>query len=81
MSERTTQHRARSIKPNRPSRQGTHAADLQADRDGLRDRETRRQMIAEAAYYRAEHRHFEPGLDMEDWVEAEQQIDAAMSRP
>lgn len=37
--------------------------------------ELRAQMIAEAAYYRAESRGFEPGRDLEDWLEAEAQID------
>jgi hypothetical protein len=28
-------------------------------------------MIAEAAYYRAEKRHFAPGQELDDWLEAE----------
>lgn len=32
------------------------------------------QMIAEAAYYRAEKRNFEPGYELQDWLEAEQAI-------
>jgi hypothetical protein len=43
------------------------------------DLETRRRMVAEAAYYLAERRRFEPGLDMDDWVEAERQIETAVS--
>lgn len=35
--------------------------------------ETRRQ-IAEAAYYRAKERGFEPGHELEDWIEAESEI-------
>ena len=31
-------------------------------------------MIATAAYYIAEHRDFEPGHELEDWLEAERQI-------
>ncbi|MBK6396063.1 MAG: DUF2934 domain-containing protein [Betaproteobacteria bacterium] len=34
----------------------------------------RRQMVAEAAYYRAERRGFAPGSEVEDWLEAEAQI-------
>lgn len=30
--------------------------------------------IAEAAYYKAEQRGFEPGHDLGDWLEAEQEI-------
>jgi len=38
-------------------------------------------MICEAAYYIAEHRGFEPGHAVDDWLEAEQQIDAVLTRP
>lgn len=41
--------------------------------------EIRRSMIAEAAYYIAEQRGFGCGRDMEDWLLAEKQIDAALS--
>jgi hypothetical protein len=41
--------------------------------------EVRAQMIAEAAYYRAEARGFEPGWDLEDWLEAEAQIDRLLA--
>ena len=35
----------------------------------------REAMIAEAAYYRAEARGFEPGHELEDWLAAESEID------
>jgi hypothetical protein len=35
--------------------------------------ETRRQ-IAEAAYFRAKERGFEPGHELEDWIEAESEV-------
>lgn len=35
-------------------------------------------MIAMAAYYLAERRHFMPGHELEDWLEAERQIKAAL---
>lgn len=38
------------------------------------DIEDLRAAIAEAAYYRAEKRGFEPGYDMTDWLEAEQEV-------
>jgi hypothetical protein len=38
------------------------------------DPETRRLMIAEAAYYLAEKRAFAPGGELQDWVEAEAAI-------
>ena len=34
--------------------------------------------IAEAAYYRAERRGFEPGLEAEDWLAAEAEIQASL---
>ena len=33
-----------------------------------------RRLIAEAAYYRAMERGFEPGHELEDWVEAESEV-------
>ena len=38
----------------------------------------RDEMIAVAASYRAEQRAFEPGHELEDWVQAEKQIDASL---
>lgn len=35
---------------------------------------TARRSIAEAAYYRAEKRGFEPGYDLDDWLAAEAEI-------
>lgn len=36
----------------------------------------RHELIAEAAYYLAEARHFEPGHEQEDWVAAEAQLES-----
>jgi hypothetical protein len=36
--------------------------------------EQQRTLVAVAAYYLAERRHFEPGHEMEDWLAAEMQI-------
>lgn len=33
-----------------------------------------RRLIAEAAYYRAKQRNFEPGHEVEDWIEAESEV-------
>jgi hypothetical protein len=46
------------------------APDAQAD-------ELRRQ-IAEAAYYRAEQRGFEPGGEEQDWLQAEAELKAQL---
>lgn len=39
----------------------------------------RQQRIAEAAYLRAEQRGFAPGLEIQDWLEAEHEIDLLLS--
>ena len=36
--------------------------------------EEAKRLIAEAAYYRAKQRGFEPGHELEDWVEAESEV-------
>ena len=33
-----------------------------------------RRLIAEAAYYRAQDRGFEPGHELDDWIEAESEV-------
>ncbi|MGF1613915.1 MAG: DUF2934 domain-containing protein [Gammaproteobacteria bacterium] len=40
--------------------------------------ETRRQLIELAAYYRAERRGFAPGGELQDWLEAEGEVAAAL---
>jgi len=48
------------------------------DREPGRDeRQTR---IARTAYLRAEQRRFEPGHELEDWLEAEREVDATTAR-
>ncbi len=42
------------------------------------DEDARRQLIAEAAYYRAAQRGFEPGGEVEDWLAAEAEVDARL---
>lgn len=38
----------------------------------------RQQMIAEAAYYLAQARGFGPGCEVEDWLQAEADIDCTL---
>lgn len=40
----------------------------------------RYEMIATMAYYRAEQRNFEPGHDVEDWLDCERTIDQMLSK-
>lgn len=42
--------------------------------------EQRLAMIREAAYYKAEKRQFAPGHELEDWAEAEREIDELIAR-
>jgi hypothetical protein len=43
----------------------------------LRHSNERHQRVSEAAYYRAERRGFAVGYELEDWFEAEKEIDAS----
>jgi hypothetical protein len=40
--------------------------------------EDRLSLIARAAYFRAERRHFEPGHELEDWLAAESEVDRSV---
>ena len=42
--------------------------------------QVREAMIADSAYFRSAHRGFEPGHEVEDWLAAESEIDAALAR-
>jgi hypothetical protein len=42
--------------------------------------ESREARIAEAAYWRAERRGFAPGSELEDWLNAEKEIDQQSDR-
>jgi hypothetical protein len=42
--------------------------------------EERRNMIARAAYFRAERRNFAPGHEQEDWAAAEAEVDRELAR-
>lgn len=42
--------------------------------------EIRRAMIAEAAYYRAEKRGFDTGAELDDWLQAESEIETLLRR-
>jgi hypothetical protein len=40
----------------------------------------RRSMIAKAAYFLAERRHFQPGHEVEDWLAAEAEVDRRLEQ-
>ncbi len=40
--------------------------------------EERARMVALAAYFRSQKRGFDPGRDLDDWLEAEAEVDATL---
>ena len=42
--------------------------------------EDRQSMIAKAAYFRAQQRHFQPGHELEDWLAAESEVDRRIAQ-
>ena len=66
----------------RPIVAATRAVSQPADRTSTRplaiSSEERRRMIAEAAYFRAQHRSVGEGSPDLDWIEAEAEIDALL---
>jgi len=45
----------------------------------LCDQVQRHEAIAQAAYFRARHRGFEPGHELEDWLAAEGEVDSELA--
>ena len=62
-------------KPVGEQRATPNASNVRAD---LSPEEIRR-LIAETAYYRAKERNFEPGHELEDWIEAESEVMARLN--
>jgi len=52
-----------------------------ADSSPATDECPREQMIAEAAYFRAERRGFAPGNEMSDWLQAEADVENVLRGP
>jgi hypothetical protein len=71
--------------PTSPSARGARKSTTKQSRtaaakiDSKIDVEKRHALIAEAAYLRSERRGFEPGHEVEDWLEAETEIDLALT--
>jgi hypothetical protein len=42
------------------------------------DEEAKHRLIADIAYFAAERRGFSPGYELEDWLQAEQEVEASM---
>lgn len=61
------------------AQQAQRSSASEAGAMSMADIETRKRMVAEAAYYRAQMRNFEPGHDIDDWLDAEAEIDGNQS--
>lgn len=44
----------------------------------ISDEEAKRRLIADIAYLSAEQRGFAPGYELDDWLQAEQEVEASM---
>lgn len=71
---RSQARRARAETTERPQR----APERRASGDG--PSAERERLIAEAAYFRAQARGFVPGRELEDWLQAEAEVDRRLSR-
>ena len=58
---------------------GHQAQSEKAPNCSIINQQTRRELIAQAAYFRAQRRAFAPGHEKEDWVAAELEVDKALS--
>ena len=69
----TTKTPARAAAP-RSGKELTPQASVELTREELQ------KLISEAAYYRAKHRGFEPGHELEDWIQAEAEVMRRLER-
>jgi hypothetical protein len=62
---------------------GTAGAAASAPRTGQRAHgpDDRRELVRLAAYFLSERHGFDPSRDVENWLEAERQVDAALTSP
>lgn len=77
---KTSNEPAKPGKTKSAARSGSGSrASVGAAGSGAGDECPREQMIAEAAYFRAERRGFSPGNEMSDWLEAEADVVALLA--
>ena len=62
----------------RAPRKSTSTGDTELTSARFVDLGQRSALIAEAAFFRAELRGFEPGHEVEDWLAAESEVDAKL---
>lgn len=82
-ASKTTSRRKASTSPSKPAKApAKRPAGTRTTKKPARTQitpEQRRHMIAEAAYLRAESRGFSPGDPVDDWLTAEQEVDAHLT--
>jgi hypothetical protein len=69
-----------TVKTRAPRKAATSAIKASMNFASFVGPEKRAALIAEAAYYRAADRGFAPGHEMEDWLAAENEVDARLLR-
>jgi hypothetical protein len=78
-TERAKQAKDRSGDAASVAKFGSSRSDPEADAGvrAARNPQDRWAMIAQLAYFRAEQRGFAPGGELQDWLDAEAEVDAA----
>jgi hypothetical protein len=73
---KTTTPKASSTTTRTPSRAAAPRSnrEITADASIELTREELQKLISEAAYFRAKQRGFEPGHELEDWIQAEAEV-------
>jgi hypothetical protein len=70
-----------TVKKRAPRKAAAMAAKAAMPFTQFVDPERRDALIAEAAYFRAEKRGFQPGHETQDWLAAEAEVDARLMKP
>lgn len=79
MSQQISGRTGKSSGPKQtPSAKAERAGEQDAPKKAVTP-EARDEMIAVLAYYRAERRTFAPGQELEDWLDAEREVDRQLS--
>jgi hypothetical protein len=68
------QGKAKAAAPRKPTSHQRAAAPMTTHVRSEASAEEIRKLIEEAAYYRAKQRNFEPGHELEDWIQAESEV-------
>ena len=66
--------------PKSPKPTAAPAATFTGNAEADVSPEELRKLISEAAYFRAQQRGFEPGYELEDWIQAEAEVMQRLNR-